>query len=227
MFGAWPTAQADSDAMVRTLQSLPRLHTLSVASLSASVLARLLLGCSSLTLVSVWGNTGGVPLLDSPASAAVLCDTLRANTRLQTLMLHDVDVWRNVDAATALLAALHGHPTLQIVHLFRNAVPVEHTVTAGAALGALIAHLPTLRRFSISHCALGDAGLGPIMDALPLLSRLRLLDIEDNGMSEAFARERLLPAVRACASLRELKFNHDGAEYGVVEEIQLLLQQRS
>ena len=42
-------------------------------------------------------------------------------------------------------------------------------------------------------------------------------------MSEAFARERLLPAVRACASLRELVADEDLA---AVHEAQALLEQR-
>ncbi len=79
-----------------------------------------------------------------------------------------------------------------------------------------------LAEMGIAHCGLGAAGMGPIMDALPHARRLQKLDCMYNSMSEAFARERLLPAVRACASLREL----DAGGTAAVQEAQALLQQR-
>ena len=42
------------------------------------------------------------------------------------------------------------------------------------------------------------------MDALALNRHLRDLNLLGNGMSEAFARERLLPAARANTMLRKL-----------------------
>jgi hypothetical protein len=57
----------------------------------------------------------------------------------------------------------------------------------------------------VSECNLGDEGLGPLFDALPAHTRLRKLFCDRNGMSEAFVRDRLLPAVRANRSLRELE----------------------
>jgi hypothetical protein len=68
---------------------------------------------------------------------------------------------------------------------------------------------------------LGDAGLRFIMDALPHARRLRELTCHDRHMSEAFARNCLLPAVRACASLRTLD-----ADDSPVREAKALLQQR-
>jgi hypothetical protein len=50
---------------------------------------------------------------------------------------------------------------------------------------------------------LGDARLG-LVDALPHNRYLERLGYSGNGMSEEFARERLLPAVHANTSLREL-----------------------
>ena len=52
---------------------------------------------------------------------------------------------------------------------------------------------------------LGDEGLAHIADALPSNTHLWLLDVSGNGMSERFAAERLLPAVRANAGLMELR----------------------
>ncbi len=58
----------------------------------------------------------------------------------------------------------------------------------------------------MSFCHLGDPALGPLVDALPRNTHLCSLDIARNGgISEAFAAQRLLPAVRANASLRELR----------------------
>ncbi len=56
----------------------------------------------------------------------------------------------------------------------------------------------------MSYCALRDAGLGPLFDALPANAHLRTLRFRYSQLSDAFARERLLPAVRANSSLREL-----------------------
>ena len=47
------------------------------------------------------------------------------------------------------------------------------------------------------------AGLAPIVEALALNRHLRELDLSYNDMSEAFAREQLLPALRANTTLRE------------------------
>ena len=43
------------------------------------------------------------------------------------------------------------------------------------------------------------------MEALPRNRHLRELNVGNNGMSEAFAREQLLPAVRANTTLRSLR----------------------
>jgi hypothetical protein len=43
------------------------------------------------------------------------------------------------------------------------------------------------------------------VEALPLNRHLRTLNLRFDSMSEAFARERLLPAVRANTTLRELE----------------------
>jgi hypothetical protein len=74
-------------------------------------------------------------------------------------------------------------------------------------LGALLAaNAPALTELDVSWCDLGDEGLRPLFDALPPANtHLRALDCGRNWTSEAFARERLLPAVRANSSLRELK----------------------
>ncbi len=224
--GAWPQAQADSEALGRALLSLPLLRTLDLARPPAPVLARLL-GCRALKSLRVHGDHA--PLLDSPAAAAALCDALRANTRLETLTLNSVRLWHDMDAATALLAALQTLPALRLLHLPYNQTGLpEDSAAAGAALGALIAHAPALLELDTWSCALELAGLGPIMDALPRARCLRTLRCKFNlmrevGAREAFARARLLPAVRACASLRTLEADFCPA----VEEAIAMLKQRS
>jgi hypothetical protein len=72
-------------------------------------------------------------------------------------------------------------------------------------LGTLVAaNAPALQQLSVSCCQLGDAGMGPLVEALRHNTHLRSLYCRCNYTSEAFARDRLLPAVRANTSLRRL-----------------------
>ncbi len=57
----------------------------------------------------------------------------------------------------------------------------------------------------MSWSSRGDTGLGPLADALPRNTYLRHLSWYNTDMSEAFARERFLPAVQANTSLCELE----------------------
>jgi hypothetical protein len=64
--------------------------------------------------------------------------------------------------------------------------------------------------------------LAPIVEALARNRHLRELDIRYNGVSEAFAREQLLPAVRANRTLRALRcarHRGDGVAAGEAEEL--------
>jgi Ran GTPase-activating protein (RanGAP) involved in mRNA processing and transport len=81
----------------------------------------------------------------------------------------------------------------------------QHVPALAAALGALVkADAPALQELHLSEIGLGDAGLGALVDALPLNTHLRTLHLADNGCTEAFIRDRLLPAVRANTSLQHL-----------------------
>jgi hypothetical protein len=106
---------------------------------------------------------------------------------------------RFVDAPLDTPAAMNA-----VVDLGLNRAGANFAACA-AALGALVAaNAPALEEINLTYCYLGDAGLGPLVDALPHNTHLRTLNCQYNGISAAFARRRLLPAVRANTSLRKL-----------------------
>jgi hypothetical protein len=145
-----------------------------------------------------------VALLDTPA-AWLLSSGLRANNTLQSLTLQSAHLWRDAGAALVLLSALIGHSSLRSLDFRWNMfMPDGAAPAVGALLGALVAADAPLEELEVSFCGLGDKGLGPLCDALPRNAHLRKLVMENNEASAEFARERLLPAVRANTSLREL-----------------------
>jgi hypothetical protein len=167
-------------------------------------LARLLAG-GSLSQLVVTSRFRAAPLFDA-AGAALVAGALRATTVLTSLRLLDACLCRDMAASVALLGALVGHPSLRSLVLHGEQVADDDGVPLGAVLAALVAaDAPALQHLNISFIALEDAGLAPIVDALPRNSNLRKLNLIQTDMSEQFARERLLPAVRANTSLRELQ----------------------
>ncbi len=199
-------------ALTRRLTSVT-LHACDLSPESASALVRLI-GGGALAELDVCFNdvcfndllffNGGHQLLDVPAALA-LGDALRASGTLTAVSLRCVGLWRVPAAATALLGALTGHPSLRSLSAYGNEMEREHQEEAGAALGALVAaNAPALVSLDVSECDLGCAGLGPLFDALPANTHLTKLDCSFNKLTGVFVRERLLPAVRANASLREL-----------------------
>jgi hypothetical protein len=175
---------------------------------AAPSLARLL-GGGALRTLRIQGEREE-PLLDAPA-ARLLGDALR-DSRLASLTLADVGLWDTPRAALALLQALVGHPTLRALALGNNLVAPAHRAAAGAALAALLtARGSGLDALAVAGCGLGDAGLGPLFDALAAdCCRLRSLDCVANGLSATCARAHLLPAVRANRSLRALSVELQG-----------------
>jgi hypothetical protein len=171
---------------------------------SVPALARML-RAGALTSLYLSGG-GGLQLLDEP-SASLLGDALFANSTLTSLTLSGLHIWHNPTAAGTLLSRLVRHPSLKHLVVHRDAVHAAHATFAGAALSALLAaDAPALEELSVCDCHLGDAGFGPLVDALPRnshIKQLRCHDDADGGhaLSEAFVRERVLPAVRANRSL--------------------------
>jgi hypothetical protein len=178
---------------------LPELMFLNCTPPAAAPLARLLAGNS---LVTLHFNPFRWPFLEA-ADTALVAGALRVNTSLTKLVLGNAGLY--IDNGV-ILGALVGHPSLCELRIFGENTTVERRATFGAAFAALIAaDAPALHFFVCFNNSLGDAGLAPIVEALALNHHLRELHLSGNGMSEAFARERLLPAVRANTTLWDLR----------------------
>lgn len=172
---------------------------------AAELLARLL-SAGKLTHLMFVGSRGG-PLFDA-ASAAPVADALRVNTSLCSLSLISADAFGGTSDALAVLDALVGHPNLDTLFIVSENRAVDRAAFA-VALGALVAaDAPALQKLTISCNALGDDGLRQVVNALPANRHLRELDCQINAMSAEFARDHLLPAVRANTGLRKLVANY-------------------
>jgi hypothetical protein len=101
----------------------------------------------------------------------------------------------------------------------------------GAALGALVAaNAAALHELNLSYLAFFDAGLlalGPLLDALPLNTHLRTLNLDCIRCTHDFARDRLLPSVRANMSLRRLIVPHGAHANAFVYEAEALVAARN
>jgi hypothetical protein len=199
---AWLNTAASLDAVVDAALAR-RVQTVAVdgcrlSPASAPALARLLSSDALTTLECRYSV-----LLDAPA-AAVLAAALRANSTLTSLTLNHVRVFDDSVAAAELLSALSGHASLRLLSLRGNYAIAAHQAAAGASLGALLAANARLTQLDVSFCALGNAGLRPLLAALPHNTHLRTLNVSSNGFTQAFARDVLLPALRVNTSLRSM-----------------------
>jgi hypothetical protein len=209
-------------ALARRLTALRMFTGGTVSPAAAVALARLLDGGALTELLVANSRTFWV---DEPA-AAVLGAALRRNTTLTSLSVLGSCLFDDAAAATLLLDALTAHPTVRVLHVGGNWVH-NAAAAAGRALGALLAaNAPALLELGMDSCNLGDAGLRPVMDALPRNTHLRKLDCAGNNMTLAFARSQLLRAVRDHASLRSLHctFAPDEEEDDDEDEMQALLR---
>jgi hypothetical protein len=191
-------------------------------SVSVPSLVRLL-GSGALKRLLIDGN--GAQLLDAPA-AALLGGALRTNGVLAWLKLENVRLWDDSAAATMLLSSLVAHPSLRELMISGDAVPPAYAACAGTALFALVAaNAPALEHLSVGSWQLGDAGLRPLMDALPRNMHLMELYLSGNDITDAFARDVLLPAVRANTSLNWL--GYESRSTAVREAVELVQQPRA
>jgi Ran GTPase-activating protein (RanGAP) involved in mRNA processing and transport len=161
-------------------------------------------------------------------TAVLLGDALRANPSLTAFSLTNAGLWRDAAAGAALVGSLSGHPSLRALYLSWNDVPVEGAAAAGAALAALLlANAPALQTLDIGRSRLGDEGMRPVVEALRHNTHLTKLACNQNNMSEAFARDVLLPAVRANTGLRKLVAADLGAREGAAREAETLVAART
>jgi hypothetical protein len=191
---------------------------------AAALLARLLTeGSLDVLELGPWHWSAANTLFDA-AGAALVADALRANATLTTLELDGAYLSRDMGVVGALLGALVGHVSLRELRIDDGHTPAENRSAFGAALAALIAADAPALQVVVCYCSrLGDDGVAPIVEALPLNRHLRTLDVRGNQMSEAFAHERLLPAVRANTSLRWLTCaNHHMAPPAAAEAEELV-----
>jgi hypothetical protein len=174
----------------------------------AQHLARLL---RSPRLTTLFVANRNVQLLDA-AAAATLRDALR-DSSVTALYLCRCGLWRDPAAAALLFASVAAQPGLAKLCLQDNAALAAQRAAAGAALGALLAADTPLQQLDVGGCALGDAGLRPLLDALARNTHLEVLNAAGNGMSAGFAARWLLPAVRAASPmLLKLMLGEEHAE---------------
>jgi hypothetical protein len=167
-------------------------------------LARLLVEGSLTVLQFSRTHAPGTPLFDA-AGAALVADALRVNTTLTKLKLLGAELCVDMRVACTLLCALVRHPSLRELRITGEKISMENRGAFGAAFGALIAaDAPALHVLDCSSNLLEDVGLAPTVEALALNRHLQELNVSDNGISEAFAREQLLTALRANTTLRAL-----------------------
>ena len=198
-------------------------------------LARLIAGgaLKSLSLMGIMTATlspaGVTRFLLGEAGAKLVADALRSTMSLTSITLMCASLSCDTGAAAAFLGACAGHPSLQQISV--SGERADSPAALGVALASIVAaDSPALRVLYIPGNQLGDAGLAPIMDALPGNRHLQYLVMHNNGMSEDFARLRLLPAVRANTGLRGLLACGQGdnkeAIPAAVEEAQALVNER-
>ncbi len=196
------------DAVVDAALEL-RLHSLllnecHITPASAPALARLISGGALTELYVSNEEFFDQQLFDQPA-AALIANALRANSMLTSLELVHCCFWRNEAGAALVLDALAAHRSMRTLNLCNNNAYGNLAPALGAALGALVAaDAPPLHELNVSANRMGDAGLRALVGALPLNTHLLTLNLADNLCTDAFIRNRLLPALRANTSLLHL-----------------------
>jgi hypothetical protein len=177
-----------------------------------AVITRLLKDCSSLHSFVV--ENAGRPVFVGEGMPA-FCAALRAS-KLESLSLASTGLWGRdeITDGLAVLEALTGHQSLtdlcmgpnQVGHSWIGDDGPDNKTIVSEALGRLVATDSKLEKLDLGYCFLADAGLRSLFEALAGNQKLRVLDCRDNYLSGDFARDVVLPAVRANASLRKLVF---------------------
>jgi len=155
-------------------------------------------------LESFYINNGFVHLLD-PDTAPLFAAALKEAPRLQALMLVAAGTFRHAGVYRPVFDALTNHPTLVKLFLGKHDAG-EHAAEVGRLLGGMVAaNAPALQVLSVRDMGLGDPNLVPLTEALRLHNKVMLeVACGGNGMSNTFADAHMLPAARACRTLRRL-----------------------
>jgi hypothetical protein len=151
---------------------------------------------------------------------------LALQRRLRRLSLSKCCLSAAAAPALARLAQADALAQLRITHCRWEpgweADATEREAFGGALSAIIAADSPALLTLHARGCALGEAGLAPLLEALRRNRHLRELDVACNGGSSWFERYVMLPAVRANASLTTLMSScadvlvavqHDDGEY--------------
>ena len=175
-------------------------------------LARLLnAGCMHSFGIS--DNGDWQPVFEAGPELTTFCHALRSST-LQKLVLAEVELWQDLAASGELLAALVNHPTLKELSLPDFVGATDDTRrAAGKQLAPFVTHSSALQKLELTWNQIGEAGLAPIFEALHFSSTFKELIVDHEDISHEFARDVILPAVRANTSLRRLNFRYDDEYY--------------
>ena len=189
------------DAVVASKLALLTLYQCDLGPASATALVRLL---SSPTMTRLCIAFDGSTMLFNEDAAVLLANALRTNRTLTSLEFTNCDLWRAPAAGAALLSSLVAHPSLRALTWYEEYIFQRHPAAlASNVLHALLAaDAPALKFLWLG--ALGEDGLGPLLDALPRNTHLHTLLFDLIGLSDVFVHDRMLPAVRANTSLRQL-----------------------
>ena len=141
----------------------------------------------------------------APESSQELWSALRACSNLTLLRFRlRPPGGASRDVVTGLLDAAATLPALAELDLWDS--NVQDKVATGRALGALLAaDSPSLRTLRLNSCRLGDQGLTPLLIGVAANMHLRVLECcDENQLSAAFERERVVPVLNALEARMEL-----------------------
>ena len=205
--------------VVSTVLATPSLTSLWLAGNKLSPASVPLLTSVIPKLESFYINNGFVRLLDAD-TAPLFAAALKEAPRLQALMLVAMRMFEEAGVYRPLFDALTGHRTLIKLFLGKHAAG-QHAADVGKLLGRMVAaNAPELKVLSFRDVGLGNANLVPLTEALRLHNKVMLeVACGGNGMTDTFATAHVLPAVRACGTMRRLAlgFTEPGAEPGSVQ----------
>lgn len=147
------------------------------------------------------------------AAARSFCDALRDSRTLLDLNLERMEILAppgSVDNGRfldLLVDALEGHPSLRSFAAYGvNCGTGAAAARTGAAVARLLAaNTPGLLELRISNSLVSQPFLKAVYGALQRNTHIRNLIVDSAVYTASFARRVMLPAVKACRSLRVLK----------------------